>query len=419
VDLTESRSRRGRIGMAVFGDLTFDSRVRREAAALARAGYDVRLVCLEGSDKAPDLPDGVEILARRPTVSGVLPGLANPYFADAGSRSSGRGRQLRWLAGYIRNLRAWGRIAVEAAGPVDAWHAHDLPALVAIAPRIRRHLPLVYDSHEIFLDAGTASRLPGPARMLLRAYERRLVRRAVALVTVSDAIARELGDRYGPQRTIAVHNCPPRWPGSGVGPDRIRSTLGIPQDAPIVLCHGSLGPGRGLEETIGAMGRLADLPAHLVFLGFGPSVECYRTMAADAGISDRFHLLGAVEPEAVLDWISTADVDVMVIPPTEMNAVFSAPNKLFESLAAGVPVVSSDFPSRRRILIDDPDGPLGTVCDPTDTAAIAAAIRTVLELDPDARTGLRARCRHAARERWNWETESAKLVALYADILAP
>jgi glycosyltransferase involved in cell wall biosynthesis len=94
----------------------------------------------------------------------------------------------------------------------------------------------------------------------------------------------------------------------------------------------------------------------------------------------------------------------------------STPNKLFESLAVGLPVVSSDFPERRSIVMDDPDGPLGALCEPTDIGSIAAAIRSILDLAPVERADLRARCLRAAHERWNWETESAKLVALYASL---
>jgi glycosyltransferase involved in cell wall biosynthesis len=67
----------------------------------------------------------------------------------------------------------------------------------------------------------------------------------------------------------------------------------------------------------------------------------------------------------------------------------------------------------RRIVLDDPLGPLGAVCDPTDPASIARAIRSILDLPPAERAALRARCRQAALERWNWEIEGAKLVALY------
>ena len=64
-------------------------------------------------------------------------------------------------------------------------------------------------------------------------------------------------------------------------------------------------------------------------------------------------------------------------------------------------------------MLEDPNGPLGAVCDPADPVSIAAAIRSILDHGPDEREALRARCLRAAHERWNWETESAGLVALY------
>jgi len=61
---------------------------------------------------------------------------------------------------------------------------------------------------------------------------------------------------------------------------------------------------------------------------------------------------------------------------------------------------------------------LGELFDPTSPASIAAAIRRILELAPDAHAALVARCKAAARERWNWETEVARLVDLYRDLEA-
>src|SRR5690606_15281325 len=114
------------------------------------------------------------------------------------------------------------------------------------------------------------------------------------------------------------------------------------------------------------------------------------------------HLLPPVPPDELLPWVASADVGVMVNQPRTLNERLSTPNKLYESLAAGLPVVSSDFPERRRIVSDDPDGPLGAVCDPTDPAAIARAIRSILELDPAARADLRARVLRAAHARYSW-----------------
>jgi glycosyltransferase involved in cell wall biosynthesis len=106
----------------------------------------------------------------------------------------------------------------------------------------------------------------------------------------------------------------------------------------------------------------------------------------------------------------------MVNQPATLNERLSTPNKLFEALAAGVPVVSSDFAERRRIVVDDPDGPLGRVCDPTDPAAVAAAVRDLLALDEPERAGLRARILCAAHERYAWEAQLEVLLALYGRV---
>ena len=150
-----------------------------------------------------------------------------------------------------------------------------------------------------------------------------------------------------------------------------------------------------------------------MYLGGGPLRDRLASRAAEPAAGGRVHLLDAVPPDELAGWVASADVGVMPNQPVNANERLSTPNKLFESIAVGLPVVSSDFPERRRIIIDDPDGPLGAVCDPTDPASIAAAIRSILDLPADERAALRTRILRAAHERWNWETESAKLVALY------
>jgi glycosyltransferase involved in cell wall biosynthesis len=76
-------------------------------------------------------------------------------------------------------------------------------------------------------------------------------------------------------------------------------------------------------------------------------------------------------------------------------------------------VVSSDFPERRRIIVDDRDGPLGAVCDPVDRAAVAAAIRSVLDLPAAGHAALRARVAHAARTRYGWDRQFAVALDVY------
>jgi glycosyltransferase involved in cell wall biosynthesis len=409
---------RPRIGMAVYGDLSFDSRVRREARSLALAGFDVTLVCLADDGDSSDLAPNVRVVVREPPDAGALPGGPNPLRGGAG-RIRKAVAAVRWLNAYVRNLRRWGRLAVEAAGPVDAWHAHDLTAMAAIAPAAPKGIPVVYDSHEIYLETGTALRLGGPGRRLLRMYEGRLVRRAAALVTVNDEVGKVLAARYRPRRLTVVHNTPERWTPPAVAPQLLRDAAGVPASAPVILHHGSLGAHRGIEELMEAILRPGLTSAHLVLLGFGEKVEDYRRAAADARWQGRLHVLAPVAPSVLLSWVASADVGAMPIQRSTLNHELSTPNKLFECIAAGTPVVASDFPGMRRVVTSWPAGPLGALCDPGSVDSIATALRSVLELDPGAVAGLRARCLAAARDRWNWETEMAGLTSLYRSLLGP
>ena len=94
--------------MALFGDLTYDSRVRKEARSLAETGYDVTLVCLASGGAGTDLPANVTVLVRRPTGRLVIPGSPNPYGAGRGGRVAAIPRRIEWLVDYVRGLRAVG-----------------------------------------------------------------------------------------------------------------------------------------------------------------------------------------------------------------------------------------------------------------------------------------------------------------------
>lgn len=413
----QRRAGRLRIAMALFGDLTYDSRVRKEARSLAEAGHDVTIVCLASEGANADLPENVTVLVRVPGGRAIIPGSSNPFFAGNRSRVIAIVKRVEWLATYVRGLRAWGWLAVEAAGDVDVWHLHDLTGLAAVAPRLPRTVPVVYDSHELFLESGTAAALPRLVRRILRYYEKRLVARAAALITVNDEIAAVLRRRYGARSVAVVHNCPAlqTWPVAGAP---IRDATGIPPGSPIVLYHGSLIAGRGIERLTEALLHEGMEHVHLVFMGYGPKREELLSLATSQPWRSRLHVLNPVAPSELLAWVASADIGAIVNPGKTLNDVFSSPNKLFECIAAGTPVVASDFPTLRRIIIDTPGGPLGAVCDPGDIDAIATSIRSILELDPAAVAALRTRCRLAAVERWNWEHEAQTLLSAYAALLA-
>jgi glycosyltransferase involved in cell wall biosynthesis len=323
--------------------------------------------------------------------------------------------RVQWLWRYERSLTGWGRLLSEAAGPVDVWHAHDLTGLQAVAAGIPRSVPLVYDSHELFLETGTAVRLPGIARRFLRAREARLIRRCSAVITVNPGLAAVLERLYHPARIAVVRNCVPRWSPPPVRPNLIRTRLGLAKDAPIVLFHGSLEANRGIEQLVAALSApgLADL--QLVLLGFG-EVPDAGAVADDPTVSHRVHVLAAVPPAQLPEWVASADVGVVLQQPANLNLRLSTPNKLYEAIAVGTPVIASDLPEIARIVRDDPDGPLGILCDPGDPDAIAAALRSLLDSPRTRLLEMRTRCLRAAGSRLNWEMEAEQLVGLYADL---
>jgi len=421
-----------RVVMFVRNDLSADARVLKEAATLAAAGHVVTLI----GALPPDSPvahdrsarDGFDVLrVRLPRYRGWWRWVRAPWrlvdrmrrSVRSAPRAAGPARldTLDWLAAWWLGNLGWARAAGRAAPAADVYHGHDLTGLPAAVEAARRHGGrVVYDSHELFLASGSFLGRPRWAISRIDRQERRWAAAATALVTVNHALAERLGPRLGIGRIVVVHNCPPRPVVAPPATDRIRTAAGIPDEAPVVLHHGSYRAHRGLEVLGDAFLRPELADAHLVFLGFGPLRSELLGRATDPRAGGRIHVLDAVPLAEVVEWVASADLEGLLFQPEPLNHYLATPNKLFESLAAGVPVVGSDFPGIRGVLMDDPGGPLGAVCDPTDPAAVAAAIRSILDLSPEARAALRDRCRRAALERWNWETESAKLVALYADL---
>jgi glycosyltransferase involved in cell wall biosynthesis len=154
------------------------------------------------------------------------------------------------------------------------------------------------------------------------------------------------------------------------------------------------------------------LPPDVAFvvLGNGELTPDLAEQSQRPELRDRLFLHPAVPIEALPAWIAGADVGVIAFEPTDRNNVLGTPNKLFECLAAGVPMVVSDLPEMARIVRETG---AGVSCDPTNPASIAAAIRSILDEPTASRAERRHRCRSAALAEYNWQHEFAKMRALY------
>jgi glycosyltransferase involved in cell wall biosynthesis len=283
-------------------------------------------------------------------------------------------------------------------------HAHDAAMLLpgALGARITG-AALVYDSHEL------ATGVPYRERAwtwLVSALERAIVPRCAAVITVSDGIAQRLTERYRLATTPTVVRNVSALTVAGKGGLRCRLRLG-PQ-APLVLHQGAPAPDRGCEVLLDAVSRVQDV--HLVFLG-DPEPGYGERLAAEItrlGLSDRVTSLPSVALDELLAYTAEADVGVTLLQDTCENHRLALPNKLFEYIAAGIPVIASALPETQRLVTEYG---VGWCVTPDEPAELAAAIGEALAARADP--ALRDRLRRAADEL-RWSREQSRLLDLYA-----
>ena len=302
----------------------------------------------------------------------------------------------------------------ETAEPADIWHgmwAGSLPALDRL--RAKHGGRTVYDSRDVYMRSRGFERM-GAFKAPFAWLERRWARRADAVLTVNDAYAALLAEQFRIERPPVVRNTPDRYTPPSPRPDLIREALGLSAETRVVLYQGGLLSDRGIEQ---GMEAILDVPdAVLAIMGFGPAQAEIEALADSPRFREQVRMLEPVSPDALLDWTASADVMLMAIQPTSVNHTFTTPQKLWEAIAAGVPVVATDLPGMAEIVRDTG---CGVLVDATDPADIARAIRQIVDAPAEARGAMRERTWRAGQDRYNWERETDTLLALYRELLGP
>ena len=369
------------VAILLHKTVVHDGRVLREAGALADAGHDVTVVHLPSGDE-DEVAGGFRLRSATP-----------PAWT-------------RRLPRTLWRILALGSIALGArAERPDVVHANDIATLIPgyLAARLSR-AALVYDTHEYAVGV--------PYRKAVWAWlaatiERLLIGRCDAVITVSDGIADRLQARYGlAERPTVLRNVPDLPPPeAGSAPD-LRERLGI-GEAPLVLHQGAVADGRGGGNLVRAVARMDS--AHLLFLGAdGAFADGLRGLGRDVGLDGRLHFHPPVPLADLLSYTSQADVGVSLLEDTCENHRLALPNKLFEYLAADLPVVVSDLPEMSSLV---GERGVGWTTDPGDPADIARVLGLALDERDDP--GLHQRVRAAAAEL-NWPHERSRLTGLYA-----
>ncbi|MCL4847495.1 MAG: glycosyltransferase [Acidobacteria bacterium] len=205
----------------------------------------------------------------------------------------------------------------------------------------------------------------------------------VAVTAGLEAYARELG---APRTTIAPTGVSDRRLIDPPARDQARTRLGLPHDAFVVGYAGrlqTLGMSKGVDLLVDAAARLTDVPTTLAVVG-GPSdmVDGLRRRWLAGGLpGERFVAPGQVPPADVPTWLAAFDVGTLPFPDTRHFAECASPLKLFEYLAAGLPVVASRLPS---LIEPMADGRAALFVEADDAAAMATALATLYR-DPARR----------------------------------
>lgn len=309
---------------------------------------------------------------------------------------------------------------VRQVEPHDIWHgmwAGSLPALEQV--RAAHGGRTVYDARDVFLRSRMFDPMPRWQRRVLTRYERRWAQACDAVLQVSPEYAAMTEHDLGLDHVAVVRNCPERWDPPTPRPDRIRELLGLPATTRIVLYQGRVMGDRGIEQAMDAILEVPD--AVLVIMGFGnqngsqSSRDPYVEASQRAPYLGKVHVIDPVPPTELLWWSASADVMVMAVQPRSENHRFMTPQKLWEALAAGVPVVAADMPGFRSVV---GEVGCGELVDPTSPSAIAGGIRRLLDLGPEGLRAVGDRGLAAAHDRYNWEVQAEVLEGIYAELLA-
>lgn len=417
---------RGRAVLLVANTAAPYSRSLRVARSLVAAGWEVEIAAVSGPDVPDDERDG-EIRIRRYRPSG-------PFRRWSGQPPAPRPptRLLRDVARRVDqtlkawlwplHVRAWWRTLRRELAPADLYHAFGIltvPVALELAGSARaagyRGI-VIYDVIDAILDSNNYQNVPAPLLDRYRSMEANWVRRVDAVVTVNEALADHCRSIWPMrERPTVLLNGQERWDPPDLRPDLIREAAGIPPDRAIVLFLGRLGRQRGLEASAEAVARLAD--AALVMLGFPVGKGWDEKLATDPRFAGRTVTLPPVHPDDVRRWAASADVSIIAVPANSLNQRLSTPNKFWESLAAGTPVViGRDLEVMRGIVEADE---IGAVADPADPEDLARALRAVLDQTPDAYAAMRERCRTVSRERYAWEVVVLPYLDLIDRLTAP
>jgi glycosyltransferase involved in cell wall biosynthesis len=365
-----------RVILAVTNDLTADQRVHKVALSLMSFGYQPVLI-------GRHLPDSVPVTRNYECLRFRLLFKRGPLFYIAFN--------IRLFL-YLLFVRA------------DIFLANDLDTLPSVfaAGKIRRK-KIVYDSHEYFTEVPELVNRPLTKR-IWEIIEAVLFPRLESVYTVNSSISEIYTKKYQVPVRV-VRNVPVVvMPGPVYG--------SMPEgftDRPVILYQGAVNMGRGLEEMIRAMTLMPDF--HLLIVGDGDIRTDLEELANKLKLQERVYFAGKV-PFGQLPWYTgQASLGMSLEQDIGLNYRFALPNKLFDYMLAGLPVIASGLPEIRQVV--ERVG-FGVIVDRFDPEYLSQTVKSML-YNPELMQMWRKNALDSA-PLYTWEEEQKELLSFFPRI---
>jgi glycosyltransferase involved in cell wall biosynthesis len=374
---------RKRIIISAISDLVTDQRVHRTALTYTKQGWKVTLIGRKRKDSLP-------LNSRRYRAFRFkLPFEKGPLF----------------YAAY--NLRLFFYLLFRK---FDLLVANDLDTLLAnyLAAMLKRK-PILYDSHEFFTGVPELQN-NSFARNVWLTIERLIFPRLKYIVTVNDSIAALYSNLY--KKEVKVIRNIPEMPllTNRFHKEELRESIPVEETKKLLIMQGAgINVDRGAEEVVLAM-QYIDF-ALLLIIGSGDVIEKLKLMVKENNLDSRVKFLNRMPYDQLMDYTRAADAGLTLDKDTNINYRLSLPNKLFDYIHAGIPVLASYVPEVKKI-VEKYD--IGVIIESHDPKHLAEKI-TFMFADERRYAAWKDNLMVAARQL-SWSVEEKKLLDLTYEI---
>jgi len=287
--------------------------------------------------------------------------------------------------------------------PINIIHCHDLWPLPAAAfAALLKNSSLVYDAHEYYHGLEIFKNRP-IRKQIWMLCEWLAIPIVDALITVSGPLADLYKKRYPQLKKAEVIRNVPKYevPQIDESIQRIKQ-----DDKKVVIFHGHFKPGRGLENLVKAAAGFVD--TRMLLVGGGELEPILSAIVQKLDLSEVVEFSDYIPNDLLISHASQADIGIVLFEPTSINYSYALPNKFFEYMMAGLPILASNIDTFTYYI---EKYNIGKTVDPTNPVLIAKTIKEMLQ-DTDSMREWKTNCLTAAKEL-NWENESKKLAKIY------